>query len=221
MHVNPCGTHFCEKSHPMPNAEKREISSRIQPHPPSPSGSVTRTTRSSAQPGFTLVELLCVLALLSIVTLLAAPSFGRQIGRLRVHQSTSELKGALLLARSEAVRRGDEVKVRKYNALASDTCGSTASDWSCGWIVFIDQNGNNTFESGGEDGDELVQTFTPAHGTSIRYTSNASVLTVNRWGAINGVGASFVISNSFADSSMIICVSSGGRIRSLDGNTCT
>lgn len=185
------------------------------------------TGRHRQPGGLTLVELLCVLVLLAILATLAAPGFGSQISRLRIHQSASELKSALLLARSEAVRRGEDIKVRKHNVLDHGTCsGIAASDWSCGWIVFLDRNNNGTFEERGpiaNDSDELLQIFTPGHGTVVHFSSHASVLTVNRWGALNGIGASFTISSHVIDSAqgITICVSSGGRIRAIDGGVCT
>lgn len=185
------------------------------------------TSRHRPAGGLTLVELLCVLALLAILATLATPGFGSQISRLRIHQSASELKGALLLARSEAVRRGEDIKIRKHNVLDHGACSSiAASDWSCGWIVFLDRNNNGTFEERApitHDNDELLQVFAPGHGTVVHFSSHASVLTVNRWGALNGIGASFTISSHVIDSAqgVIICISSGGRIRTIDGGVCT
>ena len=174
--------------------------------------------------GFTSVELMCVMALLAIVVTLALPSFTTLIQKLRVRQAIMELKGALYLARSEAVRRSEDIKLRKRDAVEDRNCASLTSDWSCGWIIFLDGNGNSTFDGNSSSEDELLRTFPTPTNTSVRFTSNASVLTVNRWGAINGIAASFVISPSMTSDeslSMTICISSGGRVRTVPGNSCS
>lgn len=178
--------------------------------------------------GFTLLELLLVTALIAILVSLALPSFSSLLERLRVRQSTMELKNALQLARSEAVRRGDDIKIRKRDRFEERVCTGAPGDWSCGGSVFYGHNGNGQSDASASDADALLQIFTPAKGTSIRFTSNASVLTVNRWGAINGVAASFVISPDHAALSpentsftMVLCISSGGRIRQQAGSSCS
>ncbi|MDH1213039.1 GspH/FimT family pseudopilin [Pseudomonas chengduensis] len=53
--------------------------------------------------GFTLVELMIVIALLAIVALIAAPSFTDMIERNRLQSQAEELRSFLLYARGEAV----------------------------------------------------------------------------------------------------------------------
>lgn len=140
-----------------------------------------------------------------------------------------ELKGALYIARSEAVRRAEYIKLRKRDSMDGRSCTGAANDWSCGWMVFLDGNGNSIYDENASSGDELLRVFPGPINTSVRFTSNASFLVVNRWGAINGVAASFAISTLSAnnmqssDSSldMIVCVSSGGRVRTAQGSSCS
>ena len=108
------------------------------------------------------------------------------------------------------------------------SCSGSPGDWHCGWLVFIDQNNNSLFDSSGDEPDLLLYSFDPPHHIAIRFTSNMSVLTVNRWGAINGVAASFNIApkagNGEASSdpshNMMLCVSTGGRVRANPGIKC-
>ncbi|QNP47598.1 GspH/FimT family protein [Diaphorobacter aerolatus] len=135
-----------------------------------------------------------------------------------------ELRGALQVARSDAVRRSEDIKLKKIDAADGRSCAASPADWSCGWIVFRDENGDGAYTVNSED--ELLQTFPAPSNTSVRFTSNATYLTVNRWGAINGVGASFVISpqsplGSTSGLEMAVCVSSGGRIRWITGSSCS
>ena len=169
--------------------------------------------------GFTLVELLCAVALLGIVVTLAAPNFSALIQRMRVRQAVMELKGALYVARSEAVRRAEDIKLRKRDSAEGKNCTGTANDWSCGWIAFLDNDGDASYsETNTGEADELLRSFPAPIDTTVRFTSNASVLTVNRWGTINGVGAGFVVSPQSPGSSdfaITVCVSTGGRVRTV------
>lgn len=61
--------------------------------------------------GFTLIEVLVVIALLGIVTALAAPGFASLVRSNRVQAAAGELQRALYYARSEAMSRGVNVIV--------------------------------------------------------------------------------------------------------------
>lgn len=74
--------------------------------------------------GFSIIELMITLAIIGIGATLAAPMFTNLIESSRLTTSTNNLIEALTLARSEAVRRRDEVEVVPVNG-----------DWSQGWIV--------------------------------------------------------------------------------------
>jgi len=71
----------------------------------------TRLLRS-APSGFTLIELMVVVALASIVVTLVAPSFRRLIEEQRLKSVHQQLVTDIQFARSEAVRRGVPVHIR-------------------------------------------------------------------------------------------------------------
>lgn len=52
--------------------------------------------------GFTLIELMVTIAVLAIVAMMAAPSFGNMINTQNLNRSTSDLMGVLSKARSQA-----------------------------------------------------------------------------------------------------------------------
>lgn len=92
--------------------------------------------------GFTLVELMVTLAVAAILMTVAIPSFQNTIRMNRLSTQTSHIMTALNIARSEAIRRGVSVSV--CSSLNSTACRSaaTAGNWSGGWIVFSDINGD-------------------------------------------------------------------------------
>ena len=84
--------------------------------------------------GFSIIELMMTIAIIGIGATLAAPLFTSLIESSRLTSSTNNLVEALTLARSEAVRRRDEVEVVPING-----------DWSQGWTV---QTVDNDIEIG-------------------------------------------------------------------------
>lgn len=76
--------------------------------------------------GFTLVELMVVLAIVAISATLAAPSFSQMIANYRVRGAADGILGALNFARTEALRRNTPVAF----SLASGGSGWTVSQLS-------------------------------------------------------------------------------------------
>src|SRR5689334_1020574 len=63
-------------------------------------------------PGFTLVELLVLLAVLGLLSAITFPPLLQAISRLRLRVAAEELAGALRSARSWSIRHGANVAVR-------------------------------------------------------------------------------------------------------------
>ncbi len=63
------------------------------------------------QSGFTLVELLIVLAVTAVLASLVAPSFNEQLSRRRIEGVATELSTDLQFARSQSVANGGVVRV--------------------------------------------------------------------------------------------------------------
>ncbi len=87
------------------------------------------------------MELMVTIAIAAILVGIAIPSFTSIIASNRLTTSANELVTALNLARSEAVKRGIQVTVRRK--------GTTSKQWENGWDVFVDSDGNDTFNDNG------------------------------------------------------------------------
>ncbi len=74
--------------------------------------------------GFTLVEMLVVVSILAIVTAISAPSFRSFTAGQQIKSAAYDLTSALLLARSEALKRNGSVELRRVG-----------ESWNNGWRV--------------------------------------------------------------------------------------
>jgi len=90
--------------------------------------------------GFTLIELLVALIVAAVILGFAIPNFTNQIRNNRSLAFGEEFVSALNYTRSEAVKRGALVSICPSND-AGDAC---ASDWTNGWLVFLDGAANAT-----------------------------------------------------------------------------
>ncbi|WP_160296941.1 GspH/FimT family pseudopilin [Photobacterium halotolerans] len=61
--------------------------------------------------GMTLIEAIVVLSVIMLIATLAAPSFSGVFATQRLHRLVSELEWLLVLAKSEAVMRGEDVSI--------------------------------------------------------------------------------------------------------------
>lgn len=91
---------------------------------------------------FTLIELLVALGIAAVLVVAAAPSFNASITRNQVQTTLRDFSGHLKFARSEAASSQRPVVICHLDA--SDICDS---DWSKGWTVFYDDNGDRTLNS--------------------------------------------------------------------------
>jgi type IV fimbrial biogenesis protein FimT len=99
--------------------------------------------------GFTLVEMMVTLAVLGIILGIAAPSMQSFIRNTRLASGSEELLMSLMMAQSEAIKRGSSVTVcNTANPTADSPSCSNSSDWRSGWLVFVDVNNDGVLDTG-------------------------------------------------------------------------
>lgn len=162
---------------------------------------------STSQCGFTLLELMVVLAIAAILAGLALPSFDSMVKRWRTKTAAENLVSGIYLARSEAARFGG-VQMARVDAPACRASGQ----WQCGWDI----------RTLGRDGVTL-QTVEAINSMVIMRRPETNTMGFNQFGQVNGLGAySFVVVHQAnrGDSSkaITICVSSAGRVRTVQGD---
>ena len=89
--------------------------------------------------GFTLVELLITLVIVSILLTVGLPSLKTFMQSNQLVASTNELISAIHVARSEAIKLNTGVTICESSD--GTDCATTGS-WENGWIVFVDANGD-------------------------------------------------------------------------------
>lgn len=109
--------------------------------------------------GFTLMELLIVLAILAILLVSTLPSLSSFIAKNKKNALLTDMYSTLALAQGETVKRRVAVTIRP----------SSATKWELGWTVFTDINRN-----GIQDGnDELLNTLSYSDNLVALKNSNA------------------------------------------------
>jgi type IV fimbrial biogenesis protein FimT len=168
--------------------------------------------------GFTLIEVLVAVAILGVLIAIAMPSFTSTIRRFRTEAIRDDLMASLQVARSEAIRRGVSNSVTISRTPASGSCianTAVAGQWSCGWQVFIDVNGNNIFDDGAAN---LIQQSEVPTGFSVTDTSAAptNFAVATRWGQFDRT-LQLVVSPLISGTAMpsdpsatAICLGAGG-----------
>lgn len=128
--------------------------------------------------GFSLIELLMALLILSLLAAVAGPSFQSTIQRGRLASSLSSIGDMLILARSEAV-----VRTKVVSACGStDSATCDTSNWESGWLVFVDDGaGAGVANDGILNGSEEILRIGSAAKTdvSIRTVNFASTSAVS------------------------------------------
>lgn len=145
--------------------------------------------------GFSLVELMVTIAVLTILISVGVPMYGQFTQGSAVSTGTSELVGSLNLARSEAVARRASVRIEQL--------GGTAGDWSDGWQIVLDAD------------DSLIRVVQGVDKgvVGITETSDATELVFDREGRVSA-NAEFnvcVESSTTADG-RVITLSRFGRV---------
>lgn len=89
-----------------------------------------KSSRSSVS-GFTLVEILIVIAIAGILATIAIPSFKGLMERQRVNNASFELFSVLSLARNEAIKRSCDVTVTPKDSWGALTSVDVITDTGC------------------------------------------------------------------------------------------
>jgi type IV fimbrial biogenesis protein FimT len=182
--------------------------------------------------GFTLIELVVVMAIIGILAVLSLPSFGTWMANSRIRTVAEALQNDLRKAQSEAVLRNRQVAFVLTNSTA--TAGSaivanaTARNWAIYRVPLL-----SSADVEGED--SFVQANVQASNSDTTITGDAATICFNSVGrlvtqstAIADAGGTtctaptttapiaFNIQNATADRPLRVLLYLGGQIRMCD-----
>ena len=152
-------------------------------------------TRRARQGGFTAIELMVVVLVVAILAALAGPAFQQLIATQRVKSVASALIESLWVARSEALKRNDNVSFNFTNSGSNSAVG----DWK------ITQSSDGT-------GTAIVQQTGFPTVVSTTSTDGDLLFTFNSSGRLTSGGSTSIkLSVPSADVSRWVCISVSGR----------
>lgn len=158
-----------------------------------------RDQTANRMSGFNMLELIIVMSIVSILAMIAIPSFKYVTSSNRVATEVNSLLGDMQYARNEAVKEGQTVTVcASANPTASLPSCSGSTSWQTGWIVFSDPTNSQTVPATNA---AILRVQTPFTGTDT-FTANDTVQAVsfNR----EGFASSGPIGNVSAISGVLI-----------------
>jgi type IV fimbrial biogenesis protein FimT len=143
--------------------------------------------RQKSQRGFTLVELMVVIAIVAILLVVGVPSYKYVSNSYRISGEVNGLLGDAQFARSEAIKEGQQV------ILCTSTNGTTCAGvdtWQSGWIVCVDLNNDNLCD----DGEPVLRTQAAFVNTDT-FVANVGTTTIifNREGFAVGFPAQAIL----------------------------
>lgn len=93
-------------------------------------------THRNQQRGFTLVELMIVVAVVAVMSIVAVPSLASFVNQTRLNSLKGLLINDINTARSEAIKSNARVAICAANAAATDCAAS--SNWALnGWLICV------------------------------------------------------------------------------------
>lgn len=159
-------------------------------------------SRGKEMAGFTLIELMVVVAVAAILASIAIPSFRTLMQNNQITSQTNTVIGLIQAARSEAITQRSAVRV----CGSSDNATCNSSNWEDGVIVV--RTDDNT----------LIKAVPPnTSGLTLRSSGN---ITINPNGTLGTTVTLHVCDSRGADSSRAVTVNIAGVATSGANDTC-
>lgn len=183
------------------------------------------------QLGFTLLEVMVVLAIVGILAKMAAPAFSELVATYNLKQLRNAIYKSANLARAQAINRGTCVAIcmtQPTTAVGSMSCVANTdttgnlSNWASGWMVF-EYPACSTVEKNTTAALDKIIYLQPAFSDQyqlIRATGTDGFMYNSSGVAYNGSGSFLIQKNNAATPYELICISWLGKLTSKKGSVC-
>ena len=156
--------------------------------------------------GFTLIELMVVVALIGILMAFGVPAMNSFAQNDRLTTQINTLVGHLAYARSEAVLRN----IRVGLCVSDDMVSCSGKNWAEGWILFVDVDRNSIFSVG----DEILRVKQALAGNNTLTNSIGSEFVYDSRGfSLSGSSTFSLCDDRGAAYMKSISISNTGRVR--------
>ena len=173
-------------------------------------------------PGFTLIELAIVLAIVAILLRVATPGMSRTVASRALAAQSSEFMAALRFARATAMQRGSAVTICASAPGGPPLAcqGARAADWRYGWIVFADRDRRGVVD----EHDPPLRVQQPLQHTGGVAATRGSI-SFTAAGYSTDASSHFLFSPPVeaaldAPPAVMVCVSKQGRPRLANAGAC-
>ena len=126
--------------------------------------------------GFTLIELMVTLAVIAIILAIAVPNMRTLIQNGRLSTQSNDFISDITFARSEAIKRGNNVVI--CPATVATAC-SGGSNWENGRLIFVDANNDSAWGVG-----DIPLRFRESLGGANTQRAAGGLLTFDRRGLL-------------------------------------
>ncbi len=163
--------------------------------------------------GFSLIELMIVVAVIAVLTVLAIPSFGEWLQNSRTRSVAESMQNGIRFAAGEAAR---------MNRITTFTPSATGG-WTVTYVKTDSDSGSNTLQTAT---DPNIANVTVAPTTAISFNSLGRAGTGGSYSSATGSTAFtlaaadpaviYLVTNSRGTRKLRIYVSPGGKVRQCD-----
>ena len=150
--------------------------------------------------GFTLIELMVTVSVLSILVVVGIPQMTQFAASNRLSSEINQIVGALNLARSESVKRGRVVTICGTTTPNNNGAICNSTDWEDGWIVFMDVDRDREFDNGTDIKIKIGGEMTAGNTLRLFNSDNFGYLQYRPDGSLRDQG-----SDGFDEGTFVLC----------------